>query len=81
MSSNTLSKAMRIMCDERHGRLHVRFRAVGNDLDPATGYLGQSRGHSNDSLGRCEATNGISKKLRTRLFRSAEGLRTSGALR
>ena len=61
-------KVMCIMRDERHGRLHVRFRAVGDNLDLVTGYLGQSRGHSSDSLGVCEATVGIFKRFCTRFF-------------
>ena len=36
--------------------MHVRFRCIGNELEPYTGYLGQSRKHEPDALGLTEAT-------------------------
>ena len=53
------SVVLAIMRDERHGRLHVRFRAVDEAFNVTTGYLGQSRGHSSDALSVCEATQSI----------------------
>ena len=58
------SAVLAIMRDERHGRLHVRFRAVDEVFNATTGYLGQARRHSSDALSVCEATQSIMRPFR-----------------
>ena len=59
------SVVLATMRDEPHGRLHVRFRAVNEAVNVTTGYLGQARGHSNDALSVCEATQSILRSFCT----------------
>lgn len=45
--------------DERHGRLHCRYRCVSSDFSFSCGYLGQSRDHTPDSISISRATKRI----------------------
>ena len=56
------SSVLCLMRDERHGRLHVRFRAVSENLEVVSGYLGQSVGHSQDALSILQATSDICRQ-------------------
>ena len=59
------SVVLAIMRGERHGRFHVRFRAVDESFNVTTGYLGQARGRSSDALRVCEATQSIPRSFCT----------------
>ena len=59
------STVLCLMRDERHGRLHIRFRAVTAQLEVKSGYLGQHVGHSQDSLSILQATSDICRKACT----------------
>ena len=50
------SEVICIFKDERHGRLHIRFRCIGEQPHPYADYLGQSKGHSPDAIGLATAT-------------------------
>ena len=63
-----LAETLNVIRDERHGRMHVRFRA-----DTWIGYAGQSRGHNPDSLGLTEATVGVYKRVATRRANPPKG--------
>ena len=45
-----------LLRDERHGRLHIRFRCSDASATCFSGYLGQSREHKPSSIGINEAT-------------------------
>ena len=47
--------------DERHGRLHCRYRCVDNDFTFSCGYLGQSPDYTPDAVG-------ISRAQRNNVF-------------
>ena len=61
MKRESIAKAtcMNISRDERHGRLHVRYRCVDDNFNFSCGYLGQSRDHTTDSFGISLATEKI----------------------
>ena len=56
----SVASCINILRDERHGRMHVRFRS-GVEYQPgiSKGYLGQSRGHHSDAIGLTQATVGV----------------------
>ncbi len=62
-----LESAVVINClrDERHGRMHVRFRCTDKLGNFHSGYLGQSRGHASDALGLTKATIGVYRRACT----------------
>ena len=70
MKRKCLAKAdtMLMMRDERHGRMHVRFVACGPDQPYISGFLGQSRDHTPDSLGIVAATEQVYKNICTKYF-------------
>ena len=51
------STCLNILRDERHARMHLRFRS-----DMGYGYLGQSHNHKPDALGITEATVAVVKR-------------------
>jgi hypothetical protein len=60
------SDVINIMRDERHARMHVRFRcASASALETHSAYLGQARGHTPDSIGISEATVRVFKDIAT----------------
>ena len=50
------ARVANILRDERHGRMHVRFRCTGKFADLTSGYMGQSRDHPPSSLWLSVAT-------------------------
>ena len=55
-----------IMRDERHGRLHFRFRVVDSNMVVSAGHLGQSVGHQSDAVGILDATKKVFRAFCTR---------------
>ena len=55
------STCLNILRDERHARMHLRFRS-----DMGYGYLGQSHNHKPDALGITEATVAVVKRACTK---------------
>ena len=62
------SDTMTIIRDERAHRLHCRFRAVGDSLEIARGYLGQAHEYSPDALGIVDATRSIYSDFATQFI-------------
>ena len=56
---------MSFMRDERKGRLHIRFCCSDRNAHPRSGFLGQSRGHTPDSVGINKATKAIIEQFCT----------------
>ena len=50
------SETINFLRDERHGRMHIRFRLITADTRCYSGYMGQSRDHNPDALGLTAAT-------------------------
>ena len=59
------SEVICIFKDERHGRLHIRFRCIGEQPHPYADYLGQSKGHSPDAIGLATATADVFRRICT----------------
>ena len=59
------SEVICIFKDERHGRLHIRFRCIGEQPHPYADYLGQSKGHSPDAMGLATATADVFRRICT----------------
>ena len=62
-----------IMRDERHHRMHLRYRIGRLGRPPRAGFLGQSRNHKPDSIGLSEATVEIYKACCTRFSNPPRG--------
>ena len=54
-----------ILRDERHSRMHIRFRCVGSGPETHAGYLGQARGNDPSAIGITAATVGVFKDVCT----------------
>ena len=72
------SETINIIRNERHSRMHARVRmsAEGDepaDDNPYVGYLGQSRGHRQDSIGITEGTVQIVRNACTSRANAPEG--------
>jgi hypothetical protein len=60
------AELLNLIRDERHGRMHVRFRAANREESATHArYLGQSRHHQPDAIGLTEATVKIFKNIST----------------
>ena len=57
------AKALSLFRDERNGRLHVRYRAVDNDLNETSGTLGQARDFGTGATNITNATAAIMKRM------------------
>ena len=57
---------MNILRDERHGRLHVRFRVADAGLGAHRGYLGQARDFVPDAAGLTAATDQVFRTFCTK---------------
>jgi len=61
------AETINVIRDEAHGRMHVRYRSSQlNSSQTHAGYMGQSRGHRQDSLGITEATKKVYKDTFTK---------------
>ena len=61
-----IAETLNISRDERHGRLHIRFRCTTINSVFHGGYLGQAIGFQPDALGKTEATRGVYKAFCTK---------------
>ena len=60
------AKVAMLIRDERHKRLHFRFRCVDAHMVLTKGYLGQSVSHTGDALGILKATEAVLRRFCTK---------------
>ncbi len=64
---------LNIMRDERHSRMHVRYRCGSEAKAAKSGYFGQSRDHPSDAIGLTEATTDIFRSVCTKFANPPKG--------
>lgn len=68
------AETLNIIRDERHSRMHIRYRCIGGDEpDVNLGYFGQSRGHEPDAIGLTDGTVNVYRNVCTSRANAPKG--------